>query len=145
MPEKVFYERVLPNPYSLIWTLLVPLSFYLVFLPINEFAGLVLGIVLFLAVLSSIWFAAPQIEVAESRLTVNNATIDLRYVSKVEVISEKDAFQERGARLSPAAYVRFQPTVKGLVKVYLNDPADPTPYWLFASRKGDELKKLLAK
>lgn len=138
-----FFERVMPHPLSLIWTLILPVSFYLVLLPINEFAGIFIGIFAFLAVLLSLWFAAPVIEISDGQLSVGNASIALKLISKVEVIAPEAAFAERGPKLSPAAYVRFQPTVSGLVKVFLSDPEDPTPYWLFSSRKGNELKDLL--
>lgn len=118
----------------------MPISFYLVLLPINENAGLVLGVIAFAAVLVAIWFSMPVIEVSNGQLTLGNATISLAMVSSAVVIDAKDAFTERGPKLSPAAFVKFQPSVTGLVKVFINDPADPTPYWLFSTRKGKELK-----
>lgn len=144
MADKYFFERVLPNPLALIWTPVVPISFYLVLSPINVTAGIVLGITTFAALLVSIWFAAPVIEVTSGQLSVGNASIPLELISKVEVISREKAFEERGRKLSPAAYTRFQPTVPELLKVYLADPNDPTPYWLFSVRKAADLAKTLA-
>lgn len=143
MSDKVYFERVLPNLFALIWTLILPMSIFFVLVPINQTAGLIISITAFIALLTSIFLAAPVIEISSGQLSVGSATIELEFIAKVELIEPKQAFEERGPKLSPLAYVRFQPTVNTLVKVHLKDPQDPTPYWLFASRRGHELKKLL--
>jgi hypothetical protein len=141
--DKVFFERVLPNPAALIWTLILPMSIFFVLVPINQSAGIVIAATAFTALLTSIWFAAPVIEFDSGQLTVGSASIERAFISEVEVIAKEDAFAERGPKLSPLAYVRFQPTVNTLLKVYISDPNDPTPYWLFATRRASELSKVL--
>jgi hypothetical protein len=39
-----------------------------------------------------------------------------------------------GRQLDPAAYVLHRPWVGPMVLLVLNDPDDPTPYWLVSSR-----------
>lgn len=104
---------------------------------------MVIAVTAFLALLTSIWFAAPVIEFESGQLTVGSATIGKEFITKVEIIDKADAFAERGPKLSPLAYVRFQPTVNTLVKLHIGDPNDPTPYWLFATRRASELVKVL--
>jgi hypothetical protein len=140
-----YRERVLPPALSLWPVLLVIPTAYLTLLPFNEFAGVVLGPLFCLGILASIWFAAPVIEIDAGSLWVGDASLPRSVISNVAVIPAKEIFAERGPRLSPAAYVRFQMGVKGLVKVTLNDPEDQTPYWLIATKKPNEIAEILGK
>ena len=139
-----YRERVLPPAASLWPVLLVIPAAYLTLLPFNELAGLVLGPLFCLGILASIWFAAPVIEVDANVFSVGAATLPRSVISEVSVIPAKEVFAERGPRLSPAAYVRFQLGVRGLIKVTLADPEDQTPYWLIATRKPETIAQILA-
>jgi hypothetical protein len=139
-----YRERVLPPAVSLWPALLVIPTAYLTLLSFNELAGLVLGPLFCLGILASIWFAAPVIEIDSAEFSVGEAVLPRNVITGVEVIRAKEVFAERGPRLSPAAYVRFQLGVNQLIKVTLADPEDQTPYWLIATRKPDEIAKFLS-
>jgi hypothetical protein len=144
-PEKAksYRERVLPSLISLLPALLIWPTCYLTFLLINPLAGAVIGGFVTAAVLVSMWFAAPLIEVDQTGFSVGESNLPLDVISKVEVIVESEAFAERGVKLSPAAYTRFQLSVKELVKLYIADPQDSTPYWLIATRKPELIAELI--
>jgi Protein of unknown function (DUF3093) len=84
-----------------------------------------------------------QIVVTSSLLKVANASIGREHISNVVVIPKGEGFAARGRELDPRAWIHFQGSVPTLVRVELNDPADPTPYWLFSTRKPDEIKRVL--
>lgn len=130
----LYKERVLPSFVALLPLLLLLPTAYFTLLPINEVAGTVLGPLFAVAILVSMYFAAPVIEVANDEISVGDTEVPLKFVSKVTVIEAKDGFEERGVRLSPAAYTRFQMGVKTMVKIELSDPDDKTPYWLISSK-----------
>ena len=44
-----------------------------------------------------------------------------------------------GRQLDPAAYVMHRPWVGPMVLVVLDDPDDPTPYWLVSCRRPDRV------
>lgn len=138
-----YHERVLPNPFALSWVVLVFGAIYLTLLPFNEIAGVAVGITAAVAVLVSIWFAAPVIDVDREFLSVSDAQIPRKFIGKVEVIAKEQLFAERGVNLDPRAYIRFQATVKTLVKIEIVDSSDPTPYWLVASKRSAELLNAL--
>jgi hypothetical protein len=48
-----------------------------------------------------------------------------------------------GVSADPLAFVVTRPWVGGAVQVVLNDPDDPTPYWVISSRRPTELAALL--
>ena len=43
----------------------------------------------------------------------------------------------------PYAFVVQRPWIPGAVQVHLDDPADPTPYWVVSSRRPDKLAAAL--
>lgn len=133
-----YRERVLPSAASLWPILLILPTCYLTLLPfadkIGDFGGLGLGLLFTMAVLVSIWFAAPVIEVDKSGFSVGDATIPLSVIVGYDIVTEDRAFAERGTNLDPAAYVRFQLSVNSLIKLQIEDSQDRTPYWLIATR-----------
>ncbi|WP_033291577.1 DUF3093 domain-containing protein [Amycolatopsis jejuensis] len=79
----------------------------------------------------------------EPELWVGDAHLPLRYVGEVEIV-EKDAKRHAlGRDGDPAAFVLHRGWVGLAVRVRLTDPADPTPYWLFSTRKPGRIADLL--
>jgi Protein of unknown function (DUF3093) len=136
--SRAYRERVLPSAWSLWPVLLILPATWLTLLPftdrIGEFTGLLLGLLFSVAVLVSIWFASPVIEVDERGFAVNDSVLPLDVITGYEVVPASRAFEERGHLLDPAAYVRFQLSVNSLIKLQITDASDTTPYWLIATR-----------
>lgn len=130
----LYKERVLPTTVAMLPLILLLPTAYFTLLPFSATAGLLLGPLFALAILVSAYFAAPVIEVSNESIAVGDIEVPLEYVSGVTVVKAEDGFAERGVRLSPAAYTRFQMGVKTMVKIELSDPNDKTPYWLIASK-----------
>ena len=139
-----YRERVLPSAASMIPLLLIFPTMYLMLLLISTQAGVLLGLSVTVAALVSIWFAAPVIEISDLTFSVGDAELPIDVISKVTVIEPKDGFAERGPKLNPAAFTRFQVSVKQMVKLEISDEADPTPYWLIATRKPEDIARILA-
>jgi hypothetical protein len=108
-------EVFLGAPTPLIW---VP---YAILLPGTAAALLALGRIL--------------VRVDGGELYVDDAHLPVSYVAEVNVL---DANAKR-ALLGPVAqryaFVVQRPWIAGAVRVVLNDPADPTPYWMISSRR----------
>ena len=141
--DLTYRERVLPSIASLLPVLLVIPTAYLTLLPFSVQAGFVVGVSVTIAILVSIWFASPVLELDSSGFAVGDSLLPLNVISSVEAISTKRSFEERGVKLSPGAYVRFQISVKTHVKVFIDDKNDPTPYWLIATRDPDRVVEVL--
>jgi len=78
-------------------------------------------------------------------LSVGKAGIETRFIKEVIPLNESEMKYERGSGLDPRAYLALRFWVKGGMKVLLDDPRDPTPYWLASTRRADEFKKYLGK
>ncbi len=79
----------------------------------------------------------------EPRLWVGGAHLPLRYVAAVDVVTKHDKRKALGPELDPAAFCVHKPWINTMVRVHLDDPEDPTPYWLFSTRHPEKLTTLL--
>jgi len=141
--EPQYKERVLPKWSSFLPVLGVFPAIWLTFLPIHEPVGFWSGISATVLIVLAMIAKSAQIVVTSSLLKVANASIGREHISNVVVIPKGGGFAARGRELDPRAWIHFQGSVPTLVRVELNDPADPTPYWLFSTRKPDEIKRVL--
>jgi hypothetical protein len=142
--EPLYSEWVLPNWTSFLPILAIYPTAWATFVPFDVNLGIVVGIALTLLVPVLMVAKSSKVAVFEDSLRVANAQIDRKFIVRSEVIGPDQAFAERGRDLDSRAFIHFQGSVKTLIKVYLNDPEDPTPYWLFSTRKPEQLKKVLA-
>ena len=146
LPVTVLYkERVLPSGLFYLATLTLPISLILVALPFSDTVGFVMAGISIPLVFALTWIAAPLITLTETELRVGNVVIERALLGRVEVVSGKDAFNERGIKLDSRAYTRFQVGVKELVKIEIRDELDPTPYWLIATRNPEVITGLINK
>ena len=141
--EPHYQERVVPKWSSFLPVLGVFPALWLTFLPINEPAGFWSGIAATVLIVLAMFGKSARIVVSEDFLSVANATIERKHISRVVVVRKDEAFAARGRELDPRAWIHFQGSVPTLLRVELVDPADPTPYWLFSTRKPEEIKRVL--
>jgi hypothetical protein len=79
----------------------------------------------------------------EDELWVGTAHIPLRHLGQVEVIDRQHKRKALGPHLDPAAFVSHRGWIGPVLRVEVTDPHDPTPYWLFSTRKPERLAALL--
>ncbi len=141
----VFRERVLPSASNLILPILLFPSVLAVMLPLApEFALIVAGLVTTVFCLF-VYFSSPVLLCDGDTLFARNVEIPLRLLGRAEVIGRDLQFEELGRNLDARAWLCIQASVKKLVKIELNDPNDPTPYWLVTTRRPQELAALINK
>jgi DUF3093 family protein len=96
-------------------------------------------------VLFTLWLLGRiEIRVTDADLHVDDARLPLRYIASVRVLSPLEKSDLLGPAAEPYAFVIQRPWVAGAVKVVLEDPADPTPYWLISSRHPSTLAAAVA-
>ena len=71
--------------------------------------------------------------VAEIR--VGRAHLPADVVSRAAPVPASAKSAALGRQLDPAAFVQHRPWVKTMVLLVLDDPDDPTPYWLISTRR----------
>nr|WP_245560341.1 DUF3093 domain-containing protein [Actinopolyspora halophila] len=80
-----------------------------------------------------------RILVTDEELVVGNARLPLRFVSEVEVIPRERKQRALGPELDPAAFLVHRPWAPTAVRIWLEDPEDPTPYWVVSTRHPERL------
>lgn len=141
--EPLYTEWVTPSWTSFLPILAIYPTLWLTFLPIQPALGSWLGLGLSLLIPFLMFAKSARISISETTLAVANAQIERRFVTGVEEFEGESAFVERGRNLDARAWIHFQGSVKTLVKVSIQDPEDPTPYWLFSTRNPEKIKEVL--
>lgn len=134
-----YRERLWPSVGLFIALLLLIPASLLVFLPINTLVGVVFAVVAYAGITILLVATAPVIEVTDTRLTAGRGVIALEFVGEPMAFEGEDASLQRGRGLDARAWVVIRGWVSPVVKLPLNDPADPTPYWLVSTRRPAEL------
>ena len=104
-------------------------------------------VMLALALLLLISLGRVRVRVSEGEgggeLWIGDAHLPLRFVGEVETVTREQKRKALGPQLDPAAFVVHRGWIAPLVRVRLTDPDDPTPYWLFSTRRPDVVAGLL--
>jgi hypothetical protein len=141
----IYRERLLPGPWVFIFTGLVIPASLLVFLPINQSIGVVVAIVLYLGCAALLFVGSPIVEVTTSAFVAGRARLPIPNVGKATGFVGREATAERGVRLDARAWLVIRGWIQPVVKVVVEDPTDPAPYWLVTTRHPKELIAALAK
>lgn len=84
------------------------------------------------------------IEIRDGWLAVDRAHIELRYLGATTVLPKSEFLIARSRSLDPAAFPALIYWIAEGVRIDINDARDKTPYWLISTKRGEELRTLLA-
>jgi len=79
------------------------------------------------------------VRVDGGELHVDDAHIPVSFVTEVNVLDARAKAALMGPAARPYAFVVQRPWIAGGVRVVIDDPADPTPYWVVSSRRPADL------
>jgi hypothetical protein len=89
------------------------------------------------------WLGRIRVAVTGGELRVDDARLPVRFVADALALDAAGKRQLLGVGADPLAFVVQRPWIAGAVQVLLDDPADPTPYWVVSSRRPAELAEAL--
>ncbi|SDJ19423.1 Protein of unknown function [Frankineae bacterium MT45] len=91
-----------------------------------------------------VWsFGRSDLRIADGELTVRGAHLPLRYIGGVVELDARTLRRVVGREGDPQAFVSIRPFVGPGVQVLIDDPDDPTPYWILSTRRPHEVATLL--
>lgn len=106
---------------------------------------LIIAFGILVALTVSLWWATRlSIEVRSQVLYLGRAHIESRYIAEIIELDKEKMRYERGTGLDPRAFLALRFWVPTGVKLVIKDERDPTPYWLFSTRRGSEIRRALA-
>ena len=96
------------------------------------------------AVAALVWLSRVDVRVVstsggETELWAGAAHLPTSVISRSAEVPRSAKSSALGRQLDPAAYVVHRAWVGPMVLVVLDDPDDPTPYWLVSCRRPDRL------
>lgn len=92
-----------------------------------------------LAVWALVRLGSLRVRVGAGELWVGKAHVPLHLVSRIAEVPVTAKRSALGRQLDPAAFVQHRPWVPAMLLLVLDDPSDPTPYWLVSTRRPVEL------
>ncbi|MDT5194747.1 MAG: hypothetical protein QOH20_1501, partial [Mycobacterium sp.] len=90
------------------------------------------------------WFGRTDVRVVgdienEAELWVGAAHLPVGVISRSAEVPRSAKSAALGRQLDPAAYVVHRAWIGPMVLLVLDDPDDPTPYWLVSCRRPDRV------
>jgi hypothetical protein len=141
----IFRERMTPAPW--VWAagsllgLLTGLTVFPVAPPLAPFA-----IVIFIGLITtSLVMFSPVVTVTGDELVAGQASVPVALLRPAEVLDAGQMRHALGPGLDVRAYLCMRGWIATGVRIPLDDPDDPTPYWLITSRRAAELAAALEK
>jgi hypothetical protein len=92
-----------------------------------------------------IWAGRIRVTVTADELLVDDARLPLAVISDVVALDAAGKRESLGVGAHPLAFVIQRPWIGPAVQVLLDDPADPTPFWVISTRQPVELATALLK
>ena len=90
-----------------------------------------------------LWSRALRVRVTDDEFQVADARLPLQYAAEIVALDAAGRRQLLGPAGDPLAFLVMRPWIGTAVQVMLNDPEDPTPYWLVSTRRPVQLAETL--
>lgn len=84
-------------------------------------------------------YGRAKVVVEDVRLRAGRANIDLRFVGQAQPLDRSQARAVSGPLADARAFLLLRPYLPQAVRIEIDDPDDPAPYWLVASRRAEAL------
>lgn len=132
-----------------VWWLLAATGVVAIFLAYDAALGLgvALAAACLLAVACGVWLTragSVAITADGDGLRAGRAWLPAWAIGQVEPLDRQETAMARGAQADPHAFFVLAGYVPTSVRVAVNDPADPVPYWLVSTRNPQGLAAALA-
>jgi hypothetical protein len=90
-----------------------------------------------------VWVSRIRVTVTGTELQVDDARLPLAVIADVIALDAAGKRESLGVGAHPLAFVIQRPWIGSAVQILLDDPADPTPFWVISTRHPVELATAL--
>ena len=102
---------------------------------LGNFAAIAVSVIQLLLLIWASLSTPLRIEVSNENVRVGRAKIERDFISAVHVLDSRQMALTRGRDADPRCWMALRFWVGTGVKIEINDPKDPTPYWLVSTKK----------
>lgn len=138
-----YTERVLPGVGGWAAALGFALVLGIALWPASRAIAVGTGALAAVAGLVALWWTSPVVAVHDGELRAGRARIPVSVLGQVTTLDAEAMRTQLGPRLDARAYVCLRAWARTGVRVELEDPQDPTPYWLVSTRSPQRLADAL--
>jgi hypothetical protein len=146
VPNAEHYRERLRVPHS--WWL--PPVFFLIVVPLGiaQYVGTAAGVLALALLLAAVvWlllgYGAVDLVIDDSRFRAGPESVELRYIGAVSPLDADQARLLRGVRADARAPLVLRGYLPLAVRVDVQDPAQPVPYWYVSTRRPHALAAAL--
>ncbi len=105
----------------------------------GAWASVITVALLLLLTAAMLSFGSAQVLVRDGVLRVGRASISAAHVGPAEALDAEATRRTAGRDADARAFLLLRPYLKRAVRISIQDPADPTPYWLVSTRHPERL------
>ncbi|SDZ85255.1 Protein of unknown function [Bowdeniella nasicola] len=138
-----YSSRLTPPPLMMIVLGLLGASFGLIFVPVSTTLAWIVAVIGGLVVVGLLIGSAPVTVVEDGELKAGGAHIPLHFLTTAEELDAPALREAMGPAADTRAWVVHRPWASSAVKVGIDDPRDPTPYWLLCVKDPHRLVQVL--
>ncbi|SKC72614.1 DUF3093 domain-containing protein [Krasilnikoviella flava] len=139
-----FRERLSPGPGAWCGAVGLGVIVGVTLWPLAHVVAAVVGVVVAAGTLAALVATSPVIEVTDGNLRAGRAQVSVDLLGEVTPMDDAEAMRTAlGPALDARAFVCLRAWARTGVQVELQDPLDPTPYWLLSTRRPRELAAAL--
>lgn len=88
-------------------------------------------------------YGSPKIVVTAQWIHAGRARIQRHHLGPIAALDASEMRSLAGPKASARAYLLLRPYISTGVRIDINDPQDPAPYWLLSSRRASTLASAL--
>lgn len=142
--QAVYSERLWPSPGIWAATIAFGAGLGLIPAPVSVEAAVITGILGVVACITLLVVTTPTLAVTAETFVAGRARVPVSVVARIEALDPAQMQQARGIQLDARAYLCIRGWLPAGARVVLDDPEDPTPYWIISSRRPEALAKALS-
>jgi hypothetical protein len=89
------------------------------------------------------WLSRSKLVITSDEVRIRGAHLPLAFVTEIVALDARPLRRVIGREGDPRAFVAIRPWIGPGVQLQLDDPDDPTPYWVISTRRPERVARLL--
>ncbi len=143
MSTTTYDTRLYPPLLTCLLVALLGASFGLIFVPVNSAIAVMVAVVGAMVATGILLATSPRIRVRDGVLWAGPAHIPVHFFTDMQALDKQQLREIMGPNSDERAWVLHRPWARTAVYLPLNDPRDPTPYWLVCTKDPHRLMQAL--
>jgi hypothetical protein len=146
MPAATFREIIRPPLWLIAFLYFMLFSLVLaIWAAFDNRTAIIAAIIALLVGAIIVFLMREEISCDGEELRVGRAHIGYEFCGEVSILSRIDFLKARTRGADPAAHLALLFWLSEGVRIEIDDPRDPTPYWLISTKRGADIKRALKK